>query len=57
VAEAAVMNMFPMGFGFRCYVGTGTYNSLRFGLWNAGMLGLWAFGATGGVLLALRVFS
>jgi len=48
------MNLLGFGWGFRSHIGTGTIRSLRFGVWNAGMLGIWTFGATSGVLLALR---
>jgi hypothetical protein len=45
------------GYGFRMYDGTGWRLALRFGLWNAAMLGTWSFTAVSGALLALKVLG
>lgn len=43
------------GSGIRIYHGTGPWLAIKYGLWNAVVLAVWAFFITAGVLLAGRV--
>lgn len=41
------------GTGIRVYDGTGPWFAIKYGLWNALVLGVWAFAITTGVRIAL----